>query len=132
MRRDSVHTQRDLVFKLHRLGHECTQATVSRDIASIGLLKTEDGLYVLPEDMRLSHMLHEIVGDVEISSQIVVVHTNSGIASGVADAIDNVQIDGLIGTVAGDNAIIIIARSPEDAKQIKQRLLRLRRKFDQN
>ncbi len=129
VRREAIHTQRDLVAKLQELGYECTQATVSRDIANIGLLKSQDGLYVLPEDMRLYHMLSEIVGEIHVAGHSVVVRTNPGIAPGVADAIDNVHIEGLLGTVAGDNTILIIAYSPEDAKFVKQRLLELKRHF---
>lgn len=127
VRTRQVRTQRDLAGILQGLGHECTQATVSRDISDMGLLKSSEGFYVLPEDMRLKRMATELVEDIYTAGNLVVVRTFPGGAPGVAGAIDKAGIVGSLGTVAGDNCIMIAARTPEDAEGITATLESLRR-----
>lgn len=122
VRARQVRTQRDLANILQGKGHECTQATVSRDIADMGLIKSRDGYYVLPEDMRLQRMVADLVEEIYTAGNLVVVKTFSGGAAGVASAIDKAGIVGSLGTVAGDNCIMIAARTPEDGEEIKRSL----------
>lgn len=128
VRDNDIRTQRDLALKLQEAGHECTQATISRDITDMGLLKSKEGFYVLPEDMRLQHMVSELVEEVYTAGYLVVVRTFPGGAAGVAGAIDNAGLVGSLGTVAGDNTIMIAARTPEDAHTIQEMLNGLRRR----
>ena len=87
IRRGNIKTQRDLVEQLRSEGYDCTQATVSRDIAGMGLAKSRDGYYVLPEDLRLQRMVGELVETIEIVNNFLVIRTPPGIASGVAVAL---------------------------------------------
>ena len=126
VRERHIRTQRDLARILQERGHDCTQATVSRDIAEMGLLKSDEGYYVLPEDMRLQRMVVELVEEIYLAGNFVVVKTFSGGASGVASAIDKAGILGALGTVAGDNCIMIAARSAEEGEQVRHALEALR------
>ncbi|ANE22106.1 MAG: ArgR family transcriptional regulator [Eggerthellaceae bacterium] len=128
VRDNNIRTQRDLAEKLQEAGHDCTQATISRDITDMELLKSKEGFYVLPEDMRLQHMVVELVEEVYTAGYLVIVRTFPGGAAGVAGAIDNAGLNGSLGTVAGDNTIMIAARTPEDALNIKAELDGLRRR----
>ena len=128
VRENEIHTQRDLAVRLQEAGFECTQATISRDITDMGLVKSKDGYYVLPEDMRLQRMVAELVEEVYTAGNLVVVKTFSGGAAGVASAIDKAEILGTLGTVAGDNCIMIAAKTPEAAERITASIEFLRRR----
>lgn len=128
VRGNDVRTQRDLVALLAKRGFECTQATVSRDVMEIGLVKAPDGCYALPEEMRLKRMVSELVEDVRAAGNLVVVKTFSGGAPGVSAALDHAGIDDVLGTVAGDDTIFLAAATPEAAARIEQSIDRLRRR----
>ena len=113
IREHNVKTQRDLANQLQAAGYECTQATISRDIMDMGLVKSREGYYVLPEEMRLQRMVSELVEEVHVAGNMVVVKTFSG---------------GALGTVAGDNTIMIAAESPEAAVEVERAIDRLRRR----
>ncbi len=118
IRRGNIKTQRDLVEQLKSEGYDCTQATISRDIAGMGLAKSRDGYYVLPEDLRLQRMVGELVESVEVVNNFLVVHTPSGIASGVAVALDAAELKGIAGTLAGDDVVFVMARSSIEAQNV--------------
>lgn len=128
VRSHAVHTQRELVALLGERGLPCTQATVSRDVLEIGLDKAADGCYALPEDVRLKRMVAELVESVRAAGNLVVVKTFSGGASSVSAALDKVGIDGVLGTVAGDDTIFLATESPEIASLIEEAIGRLRRR----
>ena len=119
----TVKTQRDLANQL-----QCTQATISRDIMDMGLVKSREGYYVLPEEMRLQRMVSELVEEVHVAGNLVVVKTFSGGAAGVSAALDKASLRGALGTVAGDNTIMIAAESPEAAVEVERAIDRLRRR----
>lgn len=118
VRRERVRTQRDLVEHLKKEGYTCTQATVSRDISDMGLRKLPEGAYVLAEDVHLQRMVAELVESVARSQQLVVVKTTAGGGQGVAAALDAAALDEIIGSIAGDDTILIIARSETDAESV--------------
>lgn len=122
VRSAQVRTQKDLVEHLQADGFDCTQATVSRDIAELGLLKAEGGYYALPEDIALRRLVSEMVLFVEEAGNLVVVKTRSGGASMVCEVLDNADIDGLVGTIAGENTIMAAAKTEARAAQIASRL----------
>lgn len=117
-----VGSQGDLVATLADLGYEVTQATVSRDIAELGLVKVpggEDGhVYVLPEDLgplprratddRLRRILADIPVTIGRSGLILVLVATPGTASVIAQAIDESTLDEQVGTLAGDNTLIVL------------------------
>lgn len=127
VRQHHVRTQKELAGLLRVKGHDCTQATISRDISELGLSKTKAGYYVLPEDMRLHRMVSDLVEVIYVAGNMVVVKTYPGGAAGVASAIDAAGVVGSLGSVAGDDTIMIAARTPEDALVIEEKLSSLRR-----
>ena len=124
----NVETQEQLLQALRDAGFNSTQATISRDIMDMGLVKSREGCYVLPEEMRLQRMVSELVEEVHVAGNLVVVKTFSGGAAGVSAALDKASLRGALGTVAGDNTIMIAAESPEAAVEVERAIDRLRRR----
>jgi transcriptional regulator of arginine metabolism len=103
-----IHTQQELTEKLGRMGLETTQATVSRDIQELGLIRNKTGYKpVLFTDYVLS---------VEVVHFLTVVKTSVGCANLVARAIDERELPGVTGTLAGDDTIIVVHPDPAAAK----------------
>ena len=121
-----IRTQRDLVLELRDLGFSCTQATVSRDIADMGLRKLSEGAYVLAEDLHLQHMVSEFVVGIESVNNQVVIKTQTGTAPGVAAAIDAADLSEIIGSIAGNDTVLAIGRSSEGAITVVDILNKLR------
>ncbi|MDR0513786.1 MAG: ArgR family transcriptional regulator [Coriobacteriaceae bacterium] len=128
IRNGDIRTQRDLADRLQAAGYDCTQATISRDIMDMGLVKSKEGCYMLPEEMRLQRMVSELVEDVHAANNMVVVKTYSGGAAGVSAALDHANLKGSLGTVAGDNTIFLATETPEAALDVEQVIDRLRRR----
>lgn len=125
VRNEAVQTQRDIVDLLGDLGFACTQATVSRDIAEMGLQKLPEGMYVLAEDLRLQRMVRDLVTSVEHANNLVVVKASTGTAQGVAAALDAADLPDILGSVAGDDTILLVARSEEAAVTFEKMIQRL-------
>jgi transcriptional regulator of arginine metabolism len=115
VRRERIRTQRDLVERLRAFGYVCTQATVSRDITDMGLRKLPEGVYVLAEDLHLQRMISELVLSVVQAEKLVLVKASPGTAPGVAAALDAAGLEEVLGSIAGDDTVLVIARSDEDA-----------------
>jgi transcriptional regulator of arginine metabolism len=113
VRRDRIRTQRDLVDRLKAQGFVCTQATVSRDITEMGLKKLPEGVYVLAEDLHLQRMISELVTGVVQADTMAIVKASPGTGPGVAAALDAAGLEGVLGSIAGDDTILIIASSAE-------------------
>jgi len=126
VRRERVRTQRDLVDRLEQHGFTCTQATVSRDIADMGLRKLPEGVYVLAEDLHLQRMISELVERVARSEQLVIVKTTAGGGQSVAAALDAADLDEILGSIAGDDTILVVTRSGADAEDVLESINRLR------
>jgi transcriptional regulator of arginine metabolism len=125
VREKSIRTQRDLVDELKALGFDCTQATVSRDIAEMGLRKLSEGIYVLAEDLHLQRMLAEFVVGVARAENLVVVRSQPGTASGVAAAIDDASLAHALGSVAGNDTVLVIADTSESAEHLQAMISKL-------
>ena len=130
VRTEAVQTQRDIVDFLSERGYACTQATVSRDIAEMGLCKLPEGIYVLAEDLRLQRMVRDLVTSVEHANNLVVVKASTGTAQGVAAALDAAELYDVLGSVAGDDTILLVARSEEAAVSFEKMIQRLRGAVD--
>lgn len=125
VRNKSVRTQRALVDELKALGYSCTQATVSRDIADMGLRKLPEGIYVLAEDLHLQRMLSEFADDILRAENLVVVKCQPGTASGVAAAVDGADLANVLGSVAGNDTVLIIVDTASHAIDLQQLIEKL-------
>lgn len=125
VRDKSIRTQRALVDELRALGFSCTQATVSRDVADMGLCKLAEGVYVLAEDLHLQRMLSEFVVRVLRAENLVVVRCQPGTASGVAAAIDDGDLAHALGSVAGNDTVLVIADSSQAAESLQALVAKL-------
>jgi len=126
VRSERVRTQRALVDRLKESGYDCTQATVSRDITEMGLRKLPEGVYVLAEDLHLQRMVRDLVNDVRRTTNLVLVKAQSGTAPGVAAALDAADLEGILGSVSGDDTILVITESDELAAVLVETLDKFR------
>lgn len=119
VRNKDVRTQRVLVDELRAMGFDCTQATVSRDIADMGLRKLPEGIYVLAEDLHLQHMVSELVTGVLRTDNLVMIKAQPGTASGIAAAVDAAELPDVLGSLAGNDTILVIAQTAEDGERLE-------------
>ena len=119
MRNKDVRTQRVLVDELRAMGFDCTQATVSRDIADMGLRKLPEGIYVLAEDLHLQRMVSELVTGVLRTDNLVMIKAQPGTASGIAAAVDAAELPDVRGSLAGNDTILVIAQTAEDGERLE-------------
>lgn len=117
VRNKDVRTQRVLVDELRAMGFDCTQATVSRDIADMGLRKLPEGIYVLAEDLHLQRMVSELVTGVLRTDNLVMIKAQPGTASGIAAAVDAAELPDVLGSLAGNDTILVIAQTAEDGER---------------
>lgn len=127
-----ISTQEALIQKLAECGVESTQTTISRDIRQLRLIKGPTGRgtykYVSP-DVRQGNdavghnsVLIDSVISIDIAQNIVVVKTMSGMANAIAVCIDSLKIAEIVGSVAGDDTILIVVRDNDNAEFVKSEL----------
>ena len=126
VRTADVRTQRMLVDELKECGFDCTQATVSRDIADMGLHKLPEGMYVLAEDLHLQRMVSELVIGVQRTENLVIIKAQPGTALGIAAAIDAAELPDVLGSLAGNDTILVITRTASDGEQFELMIGKLR------
>lgn len=119
VRNKDVRTQLVLVDELRAMGFDCTQATVSRDIADMGLRKLPEGIYVLAEDLHLQRMVSELVTGVLRTDNLVMIKAQPGTASGIAAAVDAAELPDVLGSLAGNDTILVIAQTAEDGERLE-------------
>lgn len=119
VRNKDVRTQRVLVDELRAMGFDCTQATVSRDIADMGLRKLPEGIYVLAEDLHLQRMVSELVTGVLRTDNLVMIKAQPGTASSIAAAVDAAELPDVLGSLAGNDTILVIAQTAEDGERLE-------------
>ena len=136
VREHGLSTQEELAEALRNVGHEAVQATISRDIAQLGLVKVRDQagrlVYALPGSADLDRLaelaaaLKRWVVGLEPTGNLVVLRTPPGCANAVARAIDDVALPEVAGCIAGDDTIFLAARegvaSTELAEQLRHHL----------
>jgi transcriptional regulator of arginine metabolism len=133
VRRQPLSTQQDIRSKLEVLGHAATQSTISRDLEELGLVRVRDleghFRYALPTESmaagaraRLRALFAEFVMGVEASGNLVVISTPAGAANAVAEALDHAGVEGILGTIAGDNTILVVAKEGTRGKALAKRL----------
>lgn len=136
--RQEVRSQPELQALLAGLGIEATQATISRDLDELGAVKLRAadggaGVYVIPEDGnlvrgvvggtdRLARLLGDLLVSADSSGNLAVLRTPPGAASFLASALDRASLPEIVGTIAGDDTIMVIAREPATGAQVAAQL----------
>ncbi|MDQ1731157.1 MAG: transcriptional regulator of arginine metabolism [Pseudonocardiales bacterium] len=139
-----VHSQGELAALLAANGAKVTQATLSRDLEELGAVKlrTPDGgqsVYVVPEDgaplaarhaedappQRLARLLGELLISADASANLVVLRTPPGASNFLASALDRASLADVLGTIAGDDTILVISRDPSGGQALADHLLQL-------
>jgi transcriptional regulator of arginine metabolism len=142
--RHPVRSQPELARLLSDDGLVVTQATLSRDLDDLGAVKVRDGegalVYAVPgeggdrtprppagsaADARLARLCEELLVSAEPSANLVVARTPPGAAQFLASAIDHAELPALLGTIAGDDTVLLICRDPEGGAAVARSLLRL-------
>ncbi len=129
-----VRSHRELATLLLQEGIEATQATLSRDLDELGAVKLRGvdggaGVYVIPEDGspvrgvqggtdRLARMLGELLVSSDASANVAVLRTPPGAAQFLASAIDRAALPDVVGTIAGDDTIMVVARPPRTGAEL--------------
>jgi transcriptional regulator of arginine metabolism len=140
VREQSVHSQDELLALLKKRGFRVTQPTLSRDLRELGVAKSPNG-YVTQEafaggavvafaprdvlETRLEQAVAEYVTGADTAGNLVVIKTPAASAQPVASAIDAAPIDGVLGTIGGDDTIFVAFRTTDTATSFAQRLRRI-------
>lgn len=126
--REEVYSQDEMRRRLYRQGHRVTQATLSRDIHELRLVKTAEG-YKLPQGdaeeaflPSVERLIREFVYEAVTAQNLVVVKTSAGSAQPVSAAIDAEEWDEVVGTIGGDDTILVIAHDGKAAEKVAERV----------
>lgn len=127
-----IDTQETLIERLREAGYNVTQTTVSRDIKQLSLVKGVTGRgtykYVSPAVKTsasapvLNSVITESIIHIEAAENIIVVRTLSGMANAVGVCVDSLHIAGIVGSVAGDDTVILVAKTSALAQEIEAEL----------
>lgn len=131
IREYNIDTQEELQAKLREFGFTVTQATVSRDIRELNITKSagSDGIYKyravtdsehIEINGKFSLILRQAVSMVACANNLVVVKTYTGMGSAVGAAVDAMALEGVIGTLAGDDTLLIIANDNATASKVTE------------
>ncbi len=130
--REQIQSQEQLRTRLKARGYAVTQATLSRDVHDLGLVKrSADGAYQLEgaapatpvsAGIALQRALAEYASGVDCVQQLIVVRTGAGMAQPLALAIDRARLNEVVGTLAGDDTILVISRDARHAKALARQL----------
>ncbi len=143
--RGAIRSQTQLGEALASAGHVVTQATLSRDLVEVGAVKVRHGdgilVYAVPGEggdvspvsdlgldalsARLSRRCTELLVSAEASANLVVLRTPPGAAQFLAAAVDHAVVGGVLGTIAGDDTVLVITRDPLGGAAVAQRFLDL-------
>lgn len=133
IKENDIETQQELTVALASVGFDVTQATVSRDIKELRLLKrlNDSGKYIYtqnihptPDDIsdKMTIILSKSVVSIDYALNTIVIKTLSGMAQGAASVLDAMHFPEVLGSIAGDDTIFIITRSEEAAQKLSKKL----------
>ena len=132
---EEIETQEELANRLREIGYKVTQATVSRDIKDLRLIKiagrhsayryARPGRHESALNDRMIRLLSDSTLSVDYAGQMVVIKTLSGSANVAAEAIDTMNWKEVLGTIAGDNTIFLAVRNENDTAEIADRIRKL-------
>lgn len=131
--REAIDTQEQLQQKLQEQGVTCTQATISRDIKQLHLIKEPvgQGVYkyavsgnrtTLNVAAKLRTIFRECIVSIDYAQNIVVVKTMPGLANGACSALDNMDMNDIVGSLAGDDTALLVMRNTEAAELLCQEI----------
>jgi transcriptional regulator of arginine metabolism len=124
----SIFTQDELARALKETAIDATQVTLSRDMRELGLVKTPDGYRELSSDSpgtQFTALASEFLQDVRLAQNQVVLKTAPGHASSVAVALDDAEWPEVVGTIAGDDTILVICTDSATAEALRTKLIGL-------
>ncbi|MEF9863791.1 MAG: arginine repressor [Christensenellaceae bacterium] len=132
---NEVETQEELVLILNHAGYQVTQATISRDIKELQLIKVQgnNGAYKYAVNKKhqvkdldiLMRIFRDTVVSVDCAVNLVVIKTLNGSANAAAEVIDSLGFQGIMGSIAGDNTIFIATASQSVAEEMTSKFLKL-------
>lgn len=135
IREYDIETQEELAKKLNEAGFTVTQATVSRDIRELKLTKISDGrggsryalMETIPadEEGKFARVLKDSFVSIAQANSIVVIKTAPGMAMAAASVLDEIEIEDIIGSIAGDNTIMCATPGREEAAEVMEKLKRM-------
>jgi len=137
IRQESIQTQEELAERLRSEGGiDVTQATISRDIKELHLVKVPDGRgryrYALPDDQpspgrleRMRRIFVECVIGIDSAENLILVKSLSGTAAAVGEAIDRLGWSEVVGTIAGDNTVLVVVRDRRTTPKLEEKLRQL-------
>lgn len=126
-----IHSQSDLVKELKKSGYKVTQATASRDLEEIGAVRGSNGYQLAStSDDSLARVLttEKLILSVEASGNLAVVRTPPGGAQLLASNLDHAGIKSIIGTIAGDDTVLVVSRKSNGGAELAKELLSLGKK----
>lgn len=127
-----VHSQSDLVVLLRKAGYKVTQATASRDLEEIGAIRARnasgESTYEIRESsddaiVRSTPVPSQLILSVDHSANLAVIHTPPGAAQFLASSLDHANLTGVIGTIAGDDTIILVSKKATGGANLAKELL---------
>ena len=136
VRSNEIENQSELAYKLSEMGYEVTQATVSRDIQKLNLIKVKSNgkfKYAVVETVdnfseKYVRIIRETIKLMDIAKNLVVIKTQPGMAMATAAALDGLQLDEIVGSLAGDDAIFVATKSDDNAMLLMNKIEVLMRK----
>ena len=126
VRSKEIYTQEELARELGERGVQTTQVTLSRDMREIGLVKTADGYRQLAAEKNgpeLASVVDDFLQDIRVAQNLVVLKTSPGNANSLAIAIDREELEEVVGTVAGDDTVLVITSDNDAAAKFHQKML---------
>lgn len=125
IRAKRVETQQDLTAFLERAGFAVTQSSVSRDLEEIGVVKVH-GIYTLPQIRHGTNGLNVGLLSLDLAGDaLIVAKSEAGLASAVAERIDRAHINGIVGTIAGENTVFIAVTEAKIRRGVMKKILEL-------
>jgi transcriptional regulator of arginine metabolism len=128
VRTKGIYTQDELAQELRALGLVATQVTLSRDLRDLRLVKTPEGYQEMAVDEaapQLELLAREFLRDVRAAQNLLVLKTDPGYASPIAVALDNEDWDTVVGTIAGDDTVLVVTPDNATAETVRERLLEI-------
>ena len=132
LRARHVHTQEDLAKALAAQGIRATQVTLSRDIRELGLVKTAEGYSASapeapPSGPDVATVAREFLLDARVAQNLLVLRTPPACANSLASALDRAEWPQIVGTIAGDDTVLVVAPDASAAQGLRTRLMKLAR-----